>query len=178
MKDNVKEVKDKKQAQGSDRNCSTYLSPIGKIYLVCTDKGLSGVWFEKPTDFSESAFSESASLSPLMKNVKKQLHEYFQGNRRKWDIPLDWGEKDNFYSSVRKNCAKVGYGETISYGELAKKSNSPRAARAVGTAMATNPISIVVPCHRVVPATGKIGKYGGGTAKKEWLQKFEAGAHE
>ncbi len=183
------ETKNKVEKQ---KGFATFESPIGKIYLTCTEQGLAGVSFTKPKGFKE-AQSGSQQTKQLMKKVKQQMAEYFSGKRKQWDIPLDLGtdskglngagsnsasngtrNSSSFYHKARKQCAKVGYGKTISYGELAKRTKSPRAARAVGTAMATNPIGIVVPCHRVVPSTGAIGKYGGGTSRKEWLQNFEA----
>ena len=162
-------MKQKLTIKTQPRCFSTFNSPIGKIYLICSVKGLSEVTFDKPADFKESK-----TFSPIMNKVKKQMKEYFSGKRKSWDIPLDWGDTNGFYKRVRNNCAKIGYGKTVSYGELAKRSKSPRAARAVGTAMATNPLSIVVPCHRVVKSGGALGKYGGGVERKEWLQKLEA----
>ena len=144
-------------------------SPVGKFYLSCTEKGLSMVKYSKP-----AGFKAGSKDGPFMKEAKRQLSEYFAGSRKSWDLPLDFGGSNGFYLKVLKECAKVGYGKTISYQELATKAKSPKAARAVGTAMATNPISIIVPCHRVVKSDGKTGRYGGGDKTKEWLLQMES----
>jgi methylated-DNA-[protein]-cysteine S-methyltransferase len=95
--------------------------------------------------------------------IAKQLDDLFSGRRRSIDVPLDLAGIGGFRRTVLETLAReVGWGETVSYGELAEMAGRPRAARAVGTAMRSNPIPFVIPCHRVIAAGGKIGGYGGG----------------
>ena len=110
--------------------------------------------------------------------VATQLDEYFAGARRSFTIPLDWGRAAGFGRNVVDALTRdVAYGETVTYGELAEMAGSPRAARAVGNVMAHCPISVVVPCHRVVAAGGRLGRYGaGGTTIKRALLELE-GVH-
>ena len=97
------------------------------------------------------------------------------GRRRRFDIRLDWSATSpGFRRTVLQELTTTRYGETLSYGELAARAGSPRAARAVGSAMATNPLAIVVPCHRVIAAGGRIGGYGGGLEVKRYLLALEA----
>jgi methylated-DNA-[protein]-cysteine S-methyltransferase len=102
-----------------------------------------------------------------------ELEEYFAGRRRRFTIPLDRSARRGFRGEVLDALESVPYGETISYGELAAEAGRPGAARAVGSAMATNPLPIVVPCHRVTRAGGVLGHYGGGSDAKERLLRLE-----
>ncbi len=147
---------------------ATYQSPIGRLYLAASQNGISEISYSRP-----AGFKESGADSPIISQAKKELEQYFAGKRKTWNVPLDWGEQNGFYQKARKACARVGYGKTLSYGELAKRADNPKAARAAGTAMATNPISIIVPCHRIVTSQGQTGKYGGGAEAKKWLLNLE-----
>lgn len=102
-----------------------------------------------------------------------QLREYFDGRRCQFDLALDWQLSHGFYRRVLDALMTVDYGTTVSYGELAHMAGSPGAARAVGTAMSTNPIPLVVPCHRVVRSDGSVGEYGGSPEVKTWLLEHE-----
>ncbi len=106
-----------------------------------------------------------------------QLSEYFDGNRRWFDLALDWRLSHGFYRQVLDALMTVEFATTVSYGELAHMAGSPGAARAVGTAMSTNPIALVVPCHRVVRSDGSLGEYGGRPEAKAWLIDHER-AHQ
>lgn len=109
----------------------------------------------------------------LLENAKKQLGEYFEGIRQNFDLPVRI-EGSEFVRAVLTQLAKVPYGQTVSYGQLAAMCGHPKAARAAGTAMRKNPVAIVLPCHRVVQSDGKLGNYSaGGTANKDWLLTFE-----
>lgn len=113
-------------------------------------------------------------------DIAGQMGDYLVGGRRHFDVRLDWASTDEgFRRIVLQTLARTGYGDRVSYGDLAARAGSPRAARAVGTAMATNPLAIVVPCHRVVRADGSLGGYGGGlhmngVAMKRYLLDLEA----
>jgi methylated-DNA-[protein]-cysteine S-methyltransferase len=106
--------------------------------------------------------------------VRRQLDEYFTGRRTEFDVPLDWSLTSAFRRRVLQRLFDdVVYGQVVSYRDLAVRVGSPGAARAVGTAMATNPIPLIVPCHRVLRTGGDLGGYGGGLDTKRWLLKLE-----
>jgi methylated-DNA-[protein]-cysteine S-methyltransferase len=106
-------------------------------------------------------------------DARRQLDEYFAGHRRKFELGLDWSLSHGFRRDVLHELVRVPYGEVVTYGELAKRAEHPKAVRAVGSAMATNPLPIVVPCHRVLRAGGQLGNYGGGVDMKRWLLTLE-----
>jgi methylated-DNA-[protein]-cysteine S-methyltransferase len=108
----------------------------------------------------------------------QQLDEYFAGERQQFDLPLDWRLVRGFTRAALEAVRGIPYGETAGYGEVAATAGSPRAARAVGTACATTPFSIVVPVHRVVRADGSIGEYGGHPEDKAFLLDLERAAGE
>ena len=148
-------------------------TPVGALRLVGTEVGLSMVWFlrgrkqEKPrADWKED--------SAFFMDVNRQLGEYFAGTLRKFDIPLVV-EGTEFQKRVWKALETIPYGETISYGELAKQIGEPKAARAVGLANGQNPIPIIVPCHRVIGSNGSLTGFGGGLANKRKLLELERG---
>ena len=152
-------------------------SPIGPLLLAATDAGLVMVSFHDV----EAALDELArKLSPRVLHApsrldepRRQLDEYFAGDRRRFELPLDRSLSHGFRRRVLEELVKVGYGEVTSYQELAARVGHPRASRAVGTAMATNPIPIVQPCHRVLRSGGALGGYGGGLDVKRRLLRLE-----
>lgn len=112
--------------------------------------------------------------SEILWETKRQLLEYFNGALKTFDLPLDINGSP-YRVSVLKELLKVEFGEVVTYGELAKRVGSPSSARAVGSAMRTNPIAIIIPCHRVLPQNKKVGNYSaGGSANKEWLLVHES----
>ena len=113
--------------------------------------------------------ASSAGLDP----VRHQLDEYFEGSRTDFDLPLDWRLSSGFRLGVLRELVAVGYGETVSYQELARRSGRPKASRAVGSAMAANPIPVIVPCHRVLRTGGALGGYAGGLEAKRRLLTLE-----
>ena len=117
----------------------------------------------------------SEGSSPLLDRVEDQLSEYFAGRRRTFDLPLDI-PGSAFQERVWSELARIPYGATISYSELAQRVDAPDAFRAVGRANGSNRVAVVVPCHRVVAANGGLGGYGGGLAAKEWLLALESAA--
>jgi methylated-DNA-[protein]-cysteine S-methyltransferase len=143
-------------------------TPIGVLTLVAGDVGLRAVLF--PGETSPAGAVRGAH--PLLASAEKQLQEYFTGERRTFDLPLDL-----VGTPFQRRCwlalSSIPYGTTISYGEQARRLGHSRAARAVGAANARNPISIVLPCHRVVGANGALTGYGGGLDAKRLLLQHE-----
>jgi methylated-DNA-[protein]-cysteine S-methyltransferase len=156
-------------------------TPIGSLLVAATDEGLVRVAFAtEGHDATLQALADRVSPRLLeaparLDGVAAQLDEYFAGRRRRFDLALDWRLSSGFRSTVlHRLAADVAYGETASYATLARLAGSPRAVRAVGTACATNPLPVVVPCHRVVRADGSVGGYLGGAAAKRALLALEA----
>jgi methylated-DNA-[protein]-cysteine S-methyltransferase len=157
-------------------------SPVGPLLVAATDVGLVRLAFEG--EDAEGVLGQLAKLvtprvierPARLDVVRRELDEYFDGSRDHFDLELDWRLSRGFRRTVLE-CLHhdVGYGHTISYLELATKVGNPRASRAVGTAMATNPIPIVVPCHRVLRTGGQLGGYGGGLPAKVALLELESG---
>jgi methylated-DNA-[protein]-cysteine S-methyltransferase len=142
-------------------------SPVGFLKLVATDKGLAGVLWQKEDP-------KRVQLSPLSKNndrpilleTERQLGEYFAGQRKRFALKLDpVGTK--FQNDVWDALSRIPFGETRSYGEIAKEIGRLKAVRAVGAANGKNPIAIVVPCHRVIGSNGKLTEFAGGLKTKE-----------
>ena len=155
-------------------------SPLGRIYLAVSVHGLCKVSSESQTitQFAEEVEEIYPSMeiifnNDLLSELMTKLKDYFSGERHNIDFPLDLNSMTHFGEKVLMACSKVGYGETLSYGELAFRSGSPGASRAVGTVMSKNPLPIVIPCHRVISASGKIGGYTGGLHKKRLLMTIE-----
>jgi methylated-DNA-[protein]-cysteine S-methyltransferase len=157
-------------------------SPVGPLLIAGTPVGLLRVAFageghdavlQSLADRISPRILEAAGPLDV---VARQLDEYFTGRREAFDLPLDWQLSHGFRRTVLNQLAvDVGYGRTASYGRLAELAGRPRAVRAVGTACATNPIPVVVPCHRVVRSDGALGGYRGGPAAKRVLLDLEAG---
>lgn len=117
--------------------------------------------------------NDSDTSSVILALAIKQLMEYFQGDRKDFDLPLDISTGTSFQQSVWQALQQIPYGKTISYGELAASIGNPNASRAVGSANGKNPFCIVIPCHRVIAADGKPGGYTGGLDRKHWLLNHE-----
>lgn len=157
-------------------------SPVGPLLIAATPVGLVRVAFDSEGNDAVLQYL-SDRISPRVLNaparldaVAHQLDEYFCGRRQHFDVALDWRLSKGFRRAVLEHLAvDIGYGATASYGTLARLAGSPKAVRAVGTTCATNPIPIVVPCHRVVRSDGTLGQYRGGPAAKRALLDLEAG---
>ena len=155
-------------------------TPIGQLNLASTSRGLVRVGFGYMEDRVDM-ISELDQMSYLveqgdpawLEEPMVQLREYFDGRRQLFELALDWRLSQGFYRRVLDALMTVDYGTTVSYGELARMAGSSRAARAVGTAMATNPLPLIVPCHRVVRSDGSVGEYGGRPEVKTWLIEYE-----
>ncbi len=148
-------------------------TPVGPLLLAGDDSSLRHIEFPhdgKP-EVPEPGWTESAPRGVLAETVK-QLREYFAGRRTQFDLPLAL-EGTAFQRSVWRCLSEIPYGETISYGELARRVGNPKAARAVGSANGKNPIAIVIPCHRVIAGDGTLGGFGGGLPTKTKLLELE-----
>jgi methylated-DNA-[protein]-cysteine S-methyltransferase len=152
-------------------------TPIGPLTLAATTSGVVKIAFGA----DESALAElAATVSPRLVRLprrldalRRQLDEYFVGRRRDFDVGLDRRLSHGYRLAVLEELSLVRFGETVTYKDLAQRTGHPKASRAVGTAMATNPIPIVVPCHRVLRTGGALGGYGGGLDTKAWLLRHE-----
>jgi methylated-DNA-[protein]-cysteine S-methyltransferase len=148
-----------------------YQSPVGTITLQANDKGLLGAWFDihatAPDDFGTASDSH-----PILQQAVTEFDEYFAGKRTKFEVPTD-AQGTDFQKQVWKMLKTIPFGETWSYQDLAIAIDNPKAVRAVGLANGKNPISIIVPCHRVIGKNGKLTGYAGGIDKKEKLLVLE-----
>jgi methylated-DNA-[protein]-cysteine S-methyltransferase len=146
-------------------------SPIGRLLLVADDDGLREIAFAEGRTAPVVHPSWTCGGAFLREPVH-QFHAFFAGELRDFDLPLN-PQGTAFQQRVWKLLREIPFGETISYGELARRTGNPAASRAVGLANGSNPISIVVPCHRVIGSNGKLTGYGGGLENKRWLIDFE-----
>jgi methylated-DNA-[protein]-cysteine S-methyltransferase len=144
-------------------------SPIGPLLLLSDGRALTGLYMNERIVPEGSVENPEMEPFPL---VKAQLTEYFAGERRDFDVPLS-PRGTTFQRVVWAHLRDIPYGSTISYGELARRIRSPKACRAVGLANGKNPISIIVPCHRVIGSNGKLTGYGGGIENKRILLDLE-----
>ena len=153
-------------------------SPVGTLFVAATGRGLARIAYdadpERELDSLARTFGLRILRSPApIDRARRELDEYFEGRRRRFDLPLDLELLADFNRRVLRELARVPYGEVVTYGELAARAARPRAARAVGTVMNRNPLPIVLPCHRVIGANGKLVGYGGGLERKEALLRLE-----
>jgi len=149
--------------------------PPGRCMLTATADGLAAVALPA-RDADVPARDEAAGgpeLRRLLAEARRQLQAYFAGELREFDLPLDLSGRTEFQGRVLAACRGIPYGATASYGELARRSGHPGAARAVGQVMAGNRLALVVPCHRVLASDGGLGGYGGGAALKRRLLAME-----
>jgi methylated-DNA-[protein]-cysteine S-methyltransferase len=153
---------------------TTLDSPIGELLLLGDDHALRGLYMQhgrKPIDVAPTWERDDAPFG----DVIAQLEEYFAGERTEFDVALEM-EGTDFQSRVWNALRAIPYGQTISYGELARRIDQPTAARGVGMANGSNPIAVIVPCHRVIGADGSLTGYGGGVERKRLLLDLERGA--
>ncbi|MCY9804524.1 methylated-DNA--[protein]-cysteine S-methyltransferase [Vibrio scophthalmi] len=148
-------------------------SPLGKITLQSNQLGLTGVWFEVNTTLP-SDLGERDDSDALLLTAKTQLEEYFLGIRNQFDLPLA-AVGTPFQMQIWQALTTIPFGETWSYQDLANAIGNPKAVRAVGLANGKNPISVIVPCHRVIGKNGKLTGYAGGVERKAALLKLEQG---
>lgn len=155
-------------------------SPIGPLLLAATQKGLVRVAFDLE-DFDTVLTALADKVSPRVLEsrhrldaVATELDEYFAGRRQEFDLPLDFAMSSGFRQDVQRYLPHIGYGQTQSYRQVAEGVGNPKAVRAVGTACATNPLPVVVPCHRVLRSDGSLGGYLGGLEAKSLLLELES----
>ncbi len=157
-------------------------SPIGELMLVATDAGLIKIAFEIE-DFKKVLVELGTRIGPRLllaperlESAEQELHEYFAGTRRDFDLPLDHSLATGFRQRVQQHLVDIAYGTTQSYKEVATSVGNPQASRAVGSACASNPLPIVLPCHRVLRSDGSLGGYAGGLEAKRILLALERAA--
>jgi methylated-DNA-[protein]-cysteine S-methyltransferase len=150
-------------------------SPVGKLKLLASDRGLVAILWENdnPRRVKLGTLVEQQD-HPVLLETERQLQEYFQGRRKSFSLKLDL-KGTKFQNDVWQALLDIPFGETRSYGQLARQLGNPRAMRAVGGANGRNPISIVVPCHRVIGASGKLTGFAGGLETKAQLLRLERG---
>ena len=153
-------------------------SPVGPLLVAASDQGLASISFDADPDDQLERLARIAGPRVLrsarsVDEARRELDQYFEGKRRAFDLSLDLRALPPFTLSVLQELARVPYGETTTYGELASRVGRPRAARAVGTVMNRNRIPIVLPCHRVVGAGGNLVGYAGGLDTKVALLQLE-----
>ncbi|WP_337173044.1 methylated-DNA--[protein]-cysteine S-methyltransferase [Paludisphaera sp.] len=156
-----------------DARRARFASPIGVLLLEAQGDRLRGLrMIDDPSDpLLEGA--ESGAAGPFLDDVRARLDDYFAERPSRFDLPLLM-EGTDFQRRVWGELLKIPHGETISYAELARRVGDPKATRAVGSANGRNPIAVIVPCHRVISADGRLGGFGGGLDRKLWLLRHEA----
>jgi methylated-DNA-[protein]-cysteine S-methyltransferase len=145
---------------------------FGSIYLIASDKGLRGVYWQKQDAPMAGDIGGKDPAFAVLREAARQIGEYLDGKRRDFDLELDFSGTP-FQESVWKALRGIPFGETISYKQLAARIRNPKAVRAVGSANGKNPLCIIIPCHRVIAADGSIGGYAGGIPNKEKLLGLE-----
>ncbi|PIY29616.1 MAG: cysteine methyltransferase [Comamonadaceae bacterium CG_4_10_14_3_um_filter_60_42] len=148
-------------------------SPLGQITLAAAGQKLVGVWFEDQTHRPDLSCSEQAPKHPVLQQAAGQLAQYFVGQRSHFDLPLDLSTGTAFQQLVWQALLTIARGQTCSYQALSAAIGRPAAVRAVGGAVARNPLSIIVPCHRVIGAHGALTGYAGGLGRKTALLQLE-----
>jgi methylated-DNA-[protein]-cysteine S-methyltransferase len=159
-------------------------SPFGRLLVASTDRGVvklalpshRGRGMTESEILEELATTVSPRVIELPRRLdpaRRELDAYFEGKLRRFDTPVDWQLSHGFTDKVLHAVARIPYGETLSYGEVAREAGNARASRAAGTACGANPVPLIVPCHRVVQASGAPGNYGGGPEMKRSLLELE-----
>ena len=153
--------------------CARYISPLGPLLLTCEDNGLTGIWFDRELEETESSH-------PILEQTKRWLDDYFAGIIPERNIPVQFYGTP-FQKQVWQILLTIPYGQTRTYGDIAREmavltGKEKMSAQAVGQAVGRNPISILVPCHRVMGAGGKLTGYASGLEKKVWLLEHEKSA--
>ena len=155
-------------------------SPLGDLFLAASRRGLVEIGYH-PHDLDAYLAELAGRLSPRVLEapqrldpVRRQLDEYFAAGRREFDVPVDWAlAREGFGRRILRATARIPYGRTLSYRQVATRAGSPDAVRAAGNALGANPVPIVVPCHRVLRTGGALGGYGGGLDRKRFLLDLE-----
>ena len=159
---------------------STVDSPLGPLMIAATPRGLVRVSYSEFGDDDAVLADLARRVSPRvleaparLDGARRELGDYFEGRRTQFDLPIDWALTRGFTTEVLRATAAVGFGQTTTYAEVAGAAGSPRAVRAAGNSLGSNPLPIVVPCHRVLRTGGALGGYTGGVERKEFLLRLE-----
>ena len=150
-----------------------YESPLGPMTLAATDKALAGVWFDGQKHMPDARGWPEQPDHPVLQQARQELTQYFAGQRQHFEVPLDTSRGTKFQQQVWQGLLNIPAGQTISYGTLGTRIGRAAAVRAVGAAVGRNPLSIVVPCHRVLGANGSLTGYAGGLERKSALLHLE-----
>ena len=155
-------------------------TPLGELRLACTPQGLCGAWFVQEQRHAppEALFepAQHAPDHPLLREAARQLQAYFEGRLQRFELPLDLRAGTAFQQAVWQRLCAIEHGQLARYGALAQQLGKPQAARAVGAAVGRNPVSIIVPCHRVLGSSGALTGYAGGLWRKQSLLRTEGHA--
>jgi methylated-DNA-[protein]-cysteine S-methyltransferase len=146
---------------------------LGPMTLAATDHGLAGVWFDDQRHRPDYAQWPEQPEHPVLREAVRQLRQYMAGERLDFDLPLDLHGGTPFQRSVWQALLQIPCGSTTSYGAIGQRLGKPKAVRAVGAAVGRNPVSIIVPCHRVMGSNGSLTGYAGGLHRKQALLKIE-----
>lgn len=165
------------RAFGEDDRFSHFDSPLGPITLAASATGLRGLWFEGQHYFPDLPTQPMQADDPLLRKAEQQLREYFAGGRKFFDLPLDFSRGTAFQQKVWQTLTTLAFGATTTYGALAARLGRSDAVRAVGAAIGRNPMSVIVPCHRVLGSDGSLTGYAGGLERKIELLRLE-GHHD
>jgi methylated-DNA-[protein]-cysteine S-methyltransferase len=159
---------------------TTVDSPLGPLMIAATPRGLVRVSYSQFRDDDAVLADLARRVSPRvleapgrLDRARRELDEYFEGRRTEFDLSIDWALTRGFTTEVLRATATVGFGQTSTYAEVAGAAGSPRAVRAAGNSLGSNPMPIVVPCHRVLRTGGALGGYTGGVERKEFLLRLE-----
>jgi len=160
---------------------ATVDSPLGPLVAASTPRGLVRLAYTGDLRSEEEVLEDLATrLSPRilesparLDRARRELDEYFAGERTRFELPIDWSLTRGFAGEVLRQTARIGFGKTSTYAEVAGRAGSPRAVRAAGNALGANPLPVVVPCHRVLRTGGALGGYTGGIERKQFLLRLE-----
>jgi methylated-DNA-[protein]-cysteine S-methyltransferase len=152
----------------------TIPSPLGTIVIAATESALVGLWFDGQRHQPDPSVWPLVQHHPVLDATMTQLKQYFAGQRQQFDLPVDLSAGTPFQQQVWAQLQAIASGNTVSYGQLSQQLGNPKAVRAVGAAVGRNPISIVVPCHRVLGANGALTGYAGGLDRKTALLQLES----
>jgi len=148
-------------------------SPLGTMLLAACNNQLIGIWFDGQAHLPDLSGCAPDAGQPVLQQAKAQLQDYFVGQRRQFDLPLNLATGTAFQQAVWQALLSIPFGATCSYGQLASRIDKPSAVRAVGAAVGRNPFTIIVPCHRVIGASGSLTGYAGGLDRKTALLQLE-----
>ncbi len=152
----------------------TFDGPLGTMTLAAHDHGLVGIWFDGQQHQPDPSVWAVNPHHPVLTRTMAQLREYFSGQRQVFDLPLDLNGGTDFQQQVWRALLEIPSGQTVSYGAISQRIGRPRAVRAVGAAIGRNPLSILVPCHRIVGTNGALTGYAGGLDRKTALLQLES----